>query len=163
MISFIKATSNTHFEQIADLASIIWKEHYTKLIGEEQVIYMLQTFQSTEAIKKQVIEHYEYYILAYNTKPVGYISIKEENSYLFLSKLYLLNRFRGKKIGKKDLFFIEERAIILGIKTIRLTVNRLNTNSIKAYEKMGFKTKGPLVTNIGNGFVMDDYEMIKTI
>ncbi len=28
---------------------------------------------------------------------------------------------------------------------------------------MGFKNVGPLVTDIGNGYIMDDYQMEKTI
>ena len=30
-------------------------------------------------------------------------------------------------------------------------------------EKLGFKNVGPLVTDIGNGFVMDDYQMEKAL
>jgi RimJ/RimL family protein N-acetyltransferase len=57
--------------------------------------------------------------------------------------------------------FIEDKAKTYNLNKIRLTVNRYNTNSIKAYEKMGFKNKREVVQDIGNDFVMDDYEMIK--
>ena len=43
--------------------------------------------------------------------------------------------------------------------SIQLTVNKNNTNTIKAYEKWGFKTIDSAVTDIGSGFVMDDYIM----
>ena len=59
--------------------------------------------------------------------------------------------------------FIESKAKHYQLKTIRLTVNINNVNAIKAYEKLGFKNVGPLVTDIGNGFVMDDYQMEKAL
>jgi RimJ/RimL family protein N-acetyltransferase len=46
---------------------------------------------------------------------------------------------------------------------IALTVNKNNVNSIKAYEKMGFKNVGSVVQDIGSGYVMDDYKMEKTL
>jgi RimJ/RimL family protein N-acetyltransferase len=55
--------------------------------------------------------------------------------------------------------FIRKRATELGVKTIALTVNKNNTDSIKAYEKMGFKNVGSVITDIGSGFVMDDFMM----
>lgn len=44
-------------------------------------------------------------------------------------------------------------------KKIQLTVNKHNINSINAYKKWGFKTIDSVVTDIGSGFVMDDYIM----
>lgn len=46
-----------------------------------------------------------------------------------------------------------------GYKTIRLTVNKHNKNTIDAYLKYGFKVAYEDVTDIGSGFVMDDYIM----
>ena len=42
---------------------------------------------------------------------------------------------------------------------IRLTVKKDNQNSVNAYIKWGFKTVDSVVTDIENGFVMDDYIM----
>ena len=44
-------------------------------------------------------------------------------------------------------------------KPIRLTVNKYNKNSIAAYRKWGFKIIDSVVTDIGSGFVMDDFIM----
>lgn len=162
MIEFKKAINNTDFQIIENLASTIWREHYTKIIGEKQVVYMLNTFQSRDAISKQIDTGYQYYIINFNRQPVGYISIKEEKNELFLSKLYLLNTYRGKKIGQTTINFIENIAKNLNLKYIKLTVNKNNFNSIKVYERLGFNIKREVVIDIGNGFVMDDYEMVKT-
>ena len=78
-------------------------------------------------------------------------------------KIYLLNKFRRQKIGKESLAWVEENAKALLKKKIRLTVNKDNVNSIKAYESAGFVNYGEAVTDIGDGFVMDDYLMEKNM
>jgi ribosomal protein S18 acetylase RimI-like enzyme len=45
------------------------------------------------------------------------------------------------------------------LKTIWLTCNRNNTESLAVYEHLGFKKVREEVADIGNGFVMDDYIM----
>jgi len=59
--------------------------------------------------------------------------------------------------------FIEEKAKLYHLKIIMLTVNKNNTNAIRTYEKLGFINVGPVVKDIGNGFIMDDYQMTKQI
>jgi ribosomal protein S18 acetylase RimI-like enzyme len=50
-----------------------------------------------------------------------------------------------------------EIAKMRNLKKIWLTCNRNNTNSIAIYEHLGFKKVREEVTDIGNGFVMDDF------
>jgi len=163
MIEFVKANTTEHYKTIALLADTIWREHYTKIIGKAQVDYMLKKFQSTNAIKQQIIEGYIYYILTFETTAIGYISIKKENQNLFLSKLYVLNSERGKGFGKTAMEFLETKAKTLHCKSISLTVNKNNVSSIKAYKKLGFENLGAIVINIGHGFKMDDFKMQKQI
>ena len=75
---------------------------------------------------------------------------------MFLSKLYISRDYRHRGIGTVAFEKIKE---LSGGKNIRLTVNKQNSNSIAAYEKWGFKTIDSVVTDIGSGFVMDDYIM----
>ena len=42
---------------------------------------------------------------------------------------------------------------------VYLTVNKNNKTAIRAYEKNGFVITTSVVTDIGQGFVMDDYIM----
>ena len=71
--------------------------------------------------------------------------------------------FRGKGIGKCALNFIDEEAKKQQLSAIRLKVNKYNTASITAYEKLGFKTIKASVTDIGKGFIMDDFDMEKRL
>ncbi|GAA3555320.1 GNAT family N-acetyltransferase [Snuella lapsa] len=163
MVTIVIANTFKEYQKIADLADLVWREHYTAIIGRDQVDYMLKSFQSATAIAQQVRDGYAYYFLNYNNKAVGYLAVKEEIDALFLSKVYVLSSYRGKKIGKAALQFVEEKAKHRQLKTIRLTVNKCNLEAIKAYKKLGFINKGPLVKDIGQGFIMDDYLMEKPI
>tara|TARA_R110002033_G_scaffold28469_5_gene63640 strand:- start:1296 stop:1820 length:525 start_codon:yes stop_codon:yes gene_type:complete len=163
-MTVIKQANKTHdFETIETLANTIWRAHYIPIVGKPQIDYMLDKFQSVKAIKEQVATGYEYYTVFYEELPVAYMSIKLESEHLFLSKIYVLSDYRGKGIGKTMMDFIEEKAKNDQLNKIRLTVNKHNTNSIKAYERMGFKNVRELIQDIGNGFVMDDYEMVKMV
>ena len=163
MTNFSIATTKTQFADIAELADMIWREHYIPIIGLEQVDYMMKNYQSAEAMYAQFIDGYHYFMIYYNDQFVGYISIKKEEESLFLSKIYISKEYRGKKIGTSAMNFIEEKAIEMNCKSIMLGVNRFNVNTIASYKAMGFKIIGEMITDIGNGFIMDDYKMEKLI
>jgi len=161
MIAVKRAKTQDDFKLVETLASQIWHEHYPSIIGLEQVEYMLAKFNSAKAIEDQVGLGAQFYYLTYNETPVGYMAIKPEANFLFLSKLYVAKACRGKGVGRVALNFIDEEAKKQQLLGIRLKVNKYNTASIAAYEKLGFKNVKASVTDIGNGFVMDDFEMEK--
>lgn len=156
-----KVTTETQIETVARLAFEIWNQHFTPIIGKAQVDYMVDKFQSKKAIAEQLDEGYSYYLLEADGDYIGYTGICPKEDEMFLSKLYILASQRGKGHGRKTVEFIEDIAREKGLDKITLTVNKNNTDAIKAYEKFGFKNTGPIVTDIGGGFVMDDYRMEK--
>lgn len=163
MTTFQKAKTNIDFKEIAELGKVIWTEHYTPIIGSDQVTYMLDKFQSEKAIEQQVNDGVEYFVIKHQNLSVGYLSFYKKVDSLFLSKLYVLGTKRGKGIGKSAMSFLELKRQENKCNSISLTVNKYNSNSIKAYEKMGFKKIDAVVMDIGNGYVMDDYIMKKEI
>jgi ribosomal protein S18 acetylase RimI-like enzyme len=104
-----------------------------------------------------------YFLIHEGSTPVGYLAIQKRGQELFLSKVYLLREYRGLGTGKKAMDFIVGKAREFQCDRIALTVNKNNDLSIKAYEKMGFDNQGALVTDIGGGFVMDDYLMVRSL
>ena len=56
-------TTEEEIIQTAKTAEEVWQEYYTPLIGEAQVSYMVENFQSPSAISKQIEEGYTYYLL----------------------------------------------------------------------------------------------------
>ena len=162
-VQFVPAQSTRDFIQIARLADTIWREHYIPIIGAGQVDYMLDKFQSADAMAKQAAKGMEYYTVRFNDLPIGYFAFEKRGRDLFLSKIYIIKEYRGKGLGKASMEFISARAIELDCAAISLTVNKYNDRSIKAYEGMGFLKTEEAVVDIGGGYVMDDYRMVKAL
>lgn len=145
---------------LAVLASEIWHEYWQKLLSPEQIDYMVENFQSEHSIREQIAkEGYSYYFILQDNTTAGYFGICPKDGYLFLSKLYLKKDFRNHGIGRQAFEEIKTLTSKAGFNKIRLTVNKYNSNTIKAYEKWGLSTIDAVVTDIGSGFVMDDYIM----
>jgi ribosomal protein S18 acetylase RimI-like enzyme len=160
MKTFYEIKTSNDIALLCSLASKIWHEYWKILLSDEQIAYMLAKFQSPEAVKEQIKhENYIYKLIKDDEEIIGYFGVCEKQQYLFLSKLYIVKEHRGKGIGKLAFKEIQKIARNKGLKSIRLTVNKYNTNSIKAYEKWGFDIVDSCVVDIGKNFVMDDYIM----
>ena len=123
---------------------------------------MLKNFQSADSISNQISnEKYSYFLIGDdNGGYEGYFAVVPKDCYLFLSKIYIRKESRKKGYARKSVEFIKELSKSLNLGNIVLTVNRGNAGSIEAYKKMDFKIRRELNQEIGNGFYMNDYEMV---
>ena len=145
---------------VAALGRQIWTEHYTDILAPGQVPYMLERFHSEAIIRREIAdEGYEYHLLSNGTADVGYIGFQMRDETLYLSKIYILSSARGSGLGRVALDYLRGRAEAAGCRAITLGVNKGNTGTIAAYERIGFRIIGEMVNDIGGGFVMDDYAM----
>lgn len=159
-IRFVKVKNKKQAERAAQLAKEIWEEYYPTIITQEQIHYMIDTFQSAEAIKNQIQEGMQYYLAISNEDEIGYLAYAaEKDCSLFLSKIYIKRNFRNRGKGREMFAFILGQAQKQKLKTVRLSVNKNNTASVEKYLKMGFSITDSVVKDIGNGFYMDDYVM----
>jgi diamine N-acetyltransferase len=151
--------------ELAEIASEIWNEYFPDIIGQAQVDYMVSKFQSADAIRKQLGEGYYYFYLYENNSKIGYVGIvpRADKQAMQISKFYLLKNWRGKGLAGSITDEIAGLAIKEGYNRLYLTVNKYNQFAIHVYEKIGFLKTGELKMDIGNGFVMDDYEMERII
>ncbi len=150
---------------VADLAENVWIEHYTPLIGAAQVAYMIEKFQSVPAITEQIKQGYRYYLMQYYGISAGYTAVLLETAEksLFLSKIYVEKAYRGKHLTSQTIAALKKICREEGLEKIWLTVNKGNYSSIAVYEHLGFVKVRDVVTDIGGGYVMDDYIMEVTI
>lgn len=165
-VQFIPVITDEQINTLAFMADTVWHERFSTLLSSEQIDYMLKKFQSFKAMKKQMQEEgYEYYFLNVNGTNVGYIGIqvKYDSKKIFLSKIYILKPFRSNRYASEAFSFLEGMCKGMKLNSIYLTVNKYNENSIQVYTKKGFENIKSQVTDIGNGFVMDDYVMEKRI
>lgn len=161
MTEITKVTDKSGLQEVAELAEKIWHECFTGILSEEQIDYMVEKFQPFSAMCDQTeTQGYTYLSVRSDGGLCGYIGIKpEEGSRFFLSKLYLRKDKRGKGIASEMLERVIEEAKSAGKSSVYLTVNKHNRHAIDVYIKKGFRMVGEAVTDIGSGFVMDDYIM----
>lgn len=171
LVVFKPACTASEIAVIAALAREIWYEHYVALIGRAQVDYMVEKFQSVPAVLEQVAQGYLYFTIeqdmtgtggAEGAGPMGYFAVLPQQDRLFISKLYLQRSARGNGAGRRTLEFIERMAAGLALDYLALTVNKGNP-AVTAYQRWGFKVVAAIVTDIGGGFVMDDFRMEKPV
>lgn len=143
--------------ELSEFATEIVREHFDPIIGKEQNNYMLQKFQTAEAITGQLEQGYHYYVIYDDDKhKIGFLAFCEREQELYLSKFYLQKEQRGYGYAKEMLSFVINHTKDIGLKMIVLNVNRDNP-AIHAYEHLGFQKIAEEKNDIGNGFFMDDY------
>ncbi len=170
-VAFIPVKTPEQIREIAGIAEITWTEHYTSLIGSAQVAYMIEKFQSVSAITDQIQQGYRYYLIQFDGQAAGYISILSQpmetsplpsepmEKSLFLSKFYVEKPYRGRHIATQTIAFIKEICKKEELHKIWLTANKQNRSSLEVYEHLGFTRARDVITDIGEGYVMDDYIM----
>ena len=165
MIVFKEVLDDGAIMAVEGLAREIWREHFTPIIGEAQVAYMLKEFQSSAAIKRWLAQGYKYYLVDVDGILAGYLGVlaKPEEGTLFLSKIYLLSGYRGRGMGQQMMGFVENMARKNGLKKISLNTNKKNLDTIRFYEKAGFVKRCSDVVDFGGGFVADDWRMEKAV
>jgi ribosomal protein S18 acetylase RimI-like enzyme len=152
-----------YVEDIAEiqmLARRIWDEAYREILSKEQIDYMLEMMYSEKVITEELLGGIAWEVVVADGKLCGYLSYApaEDNS-VKLSKIYIEKDFRGESIASDSLKRVIRYAERNGKDYISLAVNKNNKRAIRAYEKNGFTITASVVTDIGCGFVMDDYIM----
>ncbi len=148
---------------IRELAQSIWWKHYPDIIGEKQVTYMLEKMYSIEVLNEHITKGSQvFYLIKHHEENCGFVAIerKSENE-LFLQKFYILQSTQNKGIG--TIAFENLLRLYPKVSTIRLQVNRENIKPINFYFKLGFKIEKSANFDIGDGYFMNDFVMIKTI
>ena len=144
-------------KEMSEMATAILRDYYDPIIGKEQNDYMLEMFQSEDAIREQLDHGYRYYFVRdEDGKDLGFVAFYLRENALYLSKLYLYKDQRGKGYARTILEFLKTQAKELDRNRIELNVNR-NNDTRFIYEKLGFTVAWEEKNDIGNGFYMDDY------
>lgn len=134
----------------------IWREVFTPIIGEHDVDYMLENYQSVPVILAEMAAGNRYFALMLDNMIVGYTAYKVEEDHIYVSKLYILDDFRGQGYMRKIFEWYDEMAKRKGLKQ-KLKVNQGNERAIAVYKHLGFELIAEQHVDIGGGVVMDDF------
>ena len=164
----VQAETDSQIKEIAQMAKILWHDTYDSLLPDGQVDYMIEKFQSEEAVKRQIeSENYIYYIVyAQDGTPAAYFGIvpdSRKKGEMLLSKIYIMKESRGMGAAGLVFTFVQEKAKALRQDKLYLTVNKENLHAQKVYEHYGLACEEAVKNDIGSGYYMDDYIMSKTV
>jgi len=149
---------------LAELAGVIWRACYPGIIKHAQIDYMLARMYAPDVLRDEILaQGIRYYRLLMGGRFAGFASIgpTDAATVMKLHKLYLLPEFHGRKLGSLLLQHCETEAAKLGARRLILAVNKRNSRALAAYQRNGFAIIESVVTDIGGGFVMDDFVMAK--
>ena len=163
---------------IERIARATWPDTFASILEPEQIEYMLQMMYRPEALREQLEQGHVFHLLlggqgqvangyggtTERYRAVGYVS--HQLDYLpdttKIHKLYVLPNAQGKGYGRALLETVERLAVRAGQKDLRLDVNYRN-RAISFYEQQGFDKIERFDTEIGDGFLMEDWRMAKLL
>ena len=164
--SRIVSAAEEHLPSIIELAGVIWRACYPGIISHAQIDYMLARMYALDVLRDEIrSQGIRYDRLLVEDVLSGFASYgpATEPGVVKLHKLYLLPELQGHGLGSRLLQHVEREVRAGGAHRLILFVNKRNARAIKAYQRNGFVIAESVVTDIGGGFVMDDYIMAKNL
>jgi diamine N-acetyltransferase len=162
----ILPATETDLPAIARLAGVIWRAHYPGIISTEQIEYMLAKMYALETLREEIRRRairYERLLVGGELAGFAAHGPTEQPQLFKLHKLYLHPSCQGRGLGTLLLVHCQCEARKLGAGRLMLTVNKRNSKAMAAYQRNGFAITDSVVVDIGGGYVMDDYVMVKEL
>lgn len=161
----ITAAQAAQIPLVQRLAREIWHRYYPSIVSVAQIDYMLDRGYSDEALRRFVDERDAGLALARVAgSDVGFAAwYRNDATTSKLDKLYVLPQHHRTGIGRGLIEHVGAHAKAAGCSSLTLNVNRGNTSAIRAYERCGFTVRARGDFPIGDGFVMEDFIMVREL
>lgn len=162
----IVAATTSDLPAIAALARVIWRASFREIISPAQIEFMLGWMYSLERLKAEIQVqgiHFEQLLVADELAGFASYGLTSKPGVYKLHKLYVHPGQQGRGLGSQLLGHCAQRAASLGAQQMILAVNKRNRRAIHTYRRNGYRVVDSTITDIGGGFVMDDYVMAKDL
>ncbi|WP_298148514.1 GNAT family N-acetyltransferase [Flavobacterium sp.] len=159
------AASAADISSIKTLAREIWPDCYGSILSQEQISYMLDLFYTEESLLTQMQNGQDFFLIRQHEQTIGFLAVQcdyKTAGNARLHKLYLKTATQGKGIGQKVWQEVEHYLKEQQQLTIELNVNRYNPAK-HFYDKCGFTVSETVDIAIGNGYLMEDFVMVKNL
>ena len=153
-------------ETVGALARAIWRAHYPSIISAAQIEYMLDERYAPCVLRAELGRPGLWWdVLRAGGACQAFSSyfLTEHAGEMKLDKLYVHPESQRRGYGGLLIGRACARAREQGCTRLVLAVNKRNANAIAAYHKHGFVIGQSVVKDIGGGFVMDDYIMVRNL
>ena len=152
--------------ELIALAGVAWRAHYPGIISAAQIEYMLAQRYDPYVIRGELergearwdVLRVDGVMLAFASYFAG-----ERPRAIKLDKLYVHPGHQRKGYGGMLITHVCRFVREAGCDALMLAVNKHNAGAIAAYRKHGFCIAESVTRDIGEGFVMDDYIMLKNV
>ena len=163
---------------IERLARITWPDTFRDILSTAQIEYMLEMMYAPAALREQMERGHIFHLLLVHDpygsgtyagrgaryRAIGYVS--HEPDYLQetakIHKLYVMPGAQGRGYGRALIRKVENEARRAGQRKLRLDVNYQN-KAVDFSERLDFIKVGRHDTDIGNGYLMEDWQMEKLL
>lgn len=147
---------------IQQVAHLTWPDTFKEILSPAQIDYMLNWMYNTESLSASINHpNQSFWLYREHDETLGFAGIEHHyngKNATKLHKIYVLPQAQGKQIGKQLLVKVISEAKSAGSEVLLLNVNRFN-NATAFYERQGFRITNEVNIDIGNGYLMEDYEM----
>jgi ribosomal protein S18 acetylase RimI-like enzyme len=153
-------------EQLYALAREIWYAHYSAIITAAQIEYMLGQRYNSDVVLAELRSDgmwWDKLIVAGGMAGFASYFLSGVPGEMKLDKLYVHPRLQRRGYGGMMIARAGEVAHSRGCSRLVLAVNKNNRSAIAAYLKHGFCIANAVMKDIGGGFIMDDYIMVKPV
>ena len=162
----ISAVSAADVDAIAALARLVWQDAYPGIISQEQIDFMLEQRYNAARLREEVGGAGVWWdqiavdgqLAAFSCSLLGATPGEVK-----LDKLYVAPARQRLGLGGRLIARVIEHALANDCGTLILAVNKRNERAIAAYRQHGFAVRHAVCVDIGNGFVMDDFIMAKSL
>ena len=144
---------------IRALALEVWPVTFADILTPAQIDYMLDMMYSETSLREQMdVKGHQFLIAEHDGEPAGYCGYQIDYTprVTKVHKIYVLPRTQGSGLGRALLDKVAEIAVAARQIKLRLDVNYQNP-AIGFYERMGFNKVDEITTEIGEGYLMEDY------
>lgn len=147
----IKEISEQQLFELMEISKLTFTETFAKFNTEEDMHLYLSKDLSTEALKYEMnVENSHFYFAYLENELVGYLKLNKLSAELEIERIYVLEKFQGKKIGLTIMNYAFEEAKMSNISKIWLGVWEHNKKAIEFYTKFGFQMNGEKSFFLGN-------------
>lgn len=155
----LKKLTLSDLTELKNISQKTYSEAFSWGNSKENMISYLNSAFSNKQLKSEINEEQSvFYFAKIDYATVGYIKINfgsaqtdlKDDEAMELERIYVLEKFQGKKIGKKLLNYVIEIAKKRGMKYLWLGVWEKNEKAINFYKSQGFTTFNSHSFKMGN-------------